>query len=85
MGEVIVDVGFTRGWEEGKPVLFDARASGWRVAGEFCERRVGFEGTEGGLAWRGGEEIQEGGMKRAKIDHPETEASIAGSVICISY
>lgn len=57
VGEIVVDVGFTRGWEEGKPILFDAGTSGRRVAGEFCERRVGFEGTEGGVPRRGGEEI----------------------------
>ena len=42
VGEVVMDVRFTRCWEEGKPVLFDAGAGrGW-IAGEFCECWVGF-------------------------------------------
>lgn len=80
-----MDVGFTGRWEERKPILFNAGSGGWRVAGEFCERWVGFEGTEGGMAWRRGKKILKGRMKGAKIDHPEAEAGIAGSVICISH
>lgn len=51
MGEVVMDVGFTRRWEKGKPVLFNAGAGGGWIAGEFSECWVGFKGPERRVAW----------------------------------
>ena len=59
-GEVVVDVGLAGGGEEEHPVLLHGRAGGRRVSGEFCEGGVGFQGPEGGIVWRGGEEGGEG-------------------------
>ena len=48
--EVVVEVGFPRGWKEKKPIFLDCRPSVSGIAGEFCQGRVGLQRPKG---WAG--------------------------------